>query len=125
MYAPFSIDSSNDLLILHIVLKSGAPGLLEDKLNHDGIALGPTNAEFEADAMEQRGETREEAGEASPSPPPVLPKDSYSPASWNHPLPESVNNLPLPHLEARKLLLATTPPQARTTSVLPHSTTVG
>ena len=115
-------------MILRIELKSGAPCLLEDKLNYDSISLGPSDAEFEADAVEQREETHEEAGEdevPSPSPPPVLPKDSYSPATWNHPLPEPVNNLPLPHLEARKLLLATTPPLTPATSVLPHSTTVG
>ena len=110
------------------VLKSGTPGLPEDELDHDSIASGPSDAEFEADEVEQREETAEEAGEdevPSPSPPPVPPKDSYSPATWNHPLPEPANNLlPLPRLEARNLVPATTPPlETPTTSVLPHSTT--
>ena len=115
-------------MILHIVLKSGAPGLLEDELNHDSIAVGPSDAEFEADEVEKREETGEEASEdevPSPSSPPVRPKDNYSPATWNHPLPEPLNNLPLLRLDACKLLLATTPPlETPTTSVLLHSTTV-
>ena len=47
-------------MILRIELKSGAPGLFEDRLNHDSIALGPSDAEFEADAVEQREDSREE-----------------------------------------------------------------
>ena len=68
-------------MILRIVLKSGAPGLLEDELDHDSIALGPSDGEFEADELEQREGPGEEAREdevPSPSPPPVLPKDNNS-----------------------------------------------
>ena len=72
--------------------------------------------------------TGEEAGEgevSSPSLPPVLSKNNYSPAMWDHPLPESANNLlPWARLEARDLLYTTTPPlETPTTSVILHSTT--
>ena len=48
-------------MILCVVLKSGAPGLLEGELDHDSIALGPSDAEFEADEVEQCEATGEEA----------------------------------------------------------------
>ena len=47
-------------MILRVVLKSGAPGLLEGELDHDSIALGPSDAEFEADEAEQCEATGEE-----------------------------------------------------------------
>ena len=102
--------------------------LEEGEIDHDSIASGPSDAEFEAEEAEQRDEAGDEAGEdegPSSSPPPVPPKDNYSPATWNHPLPEPANSLlPLPRLEARNLLPATTPPpETPTTSVLPRSTT--
>ena len=115
-------------MIPRVVLKSGTPGLPEDELDHDSIASGPSYAEFEADEVEQREETGEEAGEdevPSPSPPPVPPKDSYFPATWNHPLPEPANNLlPLPRLEARNLVPPQCPHSGRPRlRFLPHSTT--
>jgi len=110
------------------VLKSRAPGLLEEpELDHDSIASGPSDAEVEPEEAEHCDEASEEAGDEAGedeglSPPPVPPKDSYSPATWNHPLPEPANDLP--RLEARNLQPATTPPiETPTTSVLPQSTT--
>ena len=121
------IDSSNYILILRIVLKSGAPGLLEDELNHHCIDLGLTDAEFEADEVEQREETGEEVGEdelPSPSPPRLLPKDNWSPATWNHPLPEPANSLPLQRLEAQASAHHDAPLETPTISVPPHRTMV-
>ena len=61
MYALFPIGLSDYLLIPHVVLKSGTPRLPEDKLDHDGITLGPSDPEFEADEVEKCEETGEEA----------------------------------------------------------------
>ena len=114
-------------MIPRAVLKSSTPGLPEDEIDHDSVASGPSDAEFEADEAEQCEETSKEAKRdevPSPSPPPVPPKDSYSIAMWNHPLPEPANNLPLPRSEAHNLVSTTTPPlETPATLVPPHSTT--
>ena len=105
-------------------MKSRTHGFLDEaELDHDSIASGPSEAEFEADEAEQHDVAADEVVEEEElAPPPVPPKDSYSPASWNHPLPET--GLPLPRLEARNLQPTITPPiETPTTSVLPHSTT--
>ena len=123
----FLFTSSDCSLTCHAVLKSRTPGLLEEaELDHDSIASGPSDAEFEVEEAEQLDEAGDEAVESEElAPPPVPPKDSYSPVTWNHPLPETASSLlPLPRLEACNLQPAVTPPiETPTTSVLPHSTT--